>query len=96
MNTQAIIVAILGSGIVGAFLSFITARRTNRTAYMESVAETLSEFNDRLKKEIKEVRDELDQEKKRRKVEVDDLTEQLEAERKKTRGLETRIRQLER
>lgn len=96
VNLQVVIVAILSSGIVGAFLSYLTARRANRTTYMESVAETLSEFNDRLKDELKGVREELDQERTRRRQEVDELTEQLRAERKRTRELEARISQLER
>lgn len=96
MTTQTIVLAILGSGIVGSFLSFIAARRTNKTAYMESVAETLSEFNDRLKKELNEVREELDRERKLRRSEVFDLSEQLTAERRRSRELEVRISQLER
>jgi septal ring factor EnvC (AmiA/AmiB activator) len=96
MDYQLILVAVLSGGLVSAVLGYFTAKRANKTTYMESVADTLSEFNDRLKSELREVREELDSERRLRRQEVNDLTSQLIAERTKNRELEARVSRLER
>jgi len=53
-----LLVAFLGSGTVAAFFGYLNSRKTSKIDYSESVAKTLTEFNDLLKREISEVRDE--------------------------------------
>lgn len=53
-----LLTAFLSSGSVAAIFGYLASRRSSKIDYSESVAKTLSEFNDLLKKEITEVRGE--------------------------------------
>jgi hypothetical protein len=53
-----LLVAFLGSGSVAAFFGYLNSRKTTKIDYSESVAKTLTEFNDLLKKEVGELREE--------------------------------------
>jgi uncharacterized protein (DUF3084 family) len=99
IDTTSILVAVLSGGIVTAVLNFFVAKRSNKTTYMETVADTLSEDYTRLKTELKEAREEI------RELKDEIVTEQvtrrqlereLQAERLRTRDLELRITVLER
>lgn len=90
--------ALLGGGIVKAVLDYVTARKTTRIDYSESVAKTLAELNDRLKLDLKEVRAELAVERSQRRTLEEQLLEQraeLMEERRLRKKLEARVQALE-
>lgn len=88
----SILTVILGGGAVKGFLDFLTARRAQRIDYSATVQKTLSEFNQQLSDDVKELREELDKERERR-IKVEN---ELAEERRKTRELEARVSRLER
>lgn len=91
LDSQAILLAILGGTFIGSVLTFLNTRRANRTAYMESVADTLSEWNDKLKKEVHDLREEA----KELRAESNQLRIELEKEQMLRRRLEARIAVIE-
>jgi septal ring factor EnvC (AmiA/AmiB activator) len=87
-----VLVALLSSGIVGSILTFFNGRRAAKatqlqasTSHMETVTDTLAEFNDRLNTKVKDLE-----------AQNDILRKELEAERALRRKLEDRVAQLER
>ncbi len=91
LDAQTLLLAILGGTVIGSILTFLNTRKAHRTSHMEAVAETLSEFNDRLKSDNKELREEV----KELRQEAKDLREELMKEQKLRRGLERRIAAIE-
>jgi len=90
--------ALMGGGIVKAVLDYFTAKKSTKIDYSESVAKTLSELNDRLKSELKDVRAELIIERQQRRVLEEQFLEQreeLREERRLRKDLEERVRLLE-
>lgn len=92
MDYQTLLATLLGGTILGSILTFLNTRRANKTAYMESVADTLSQLNDRLKREVESLQTQLETERMKRA----ELAVQLEQERQKRYELERRISAIER
>jgi septal ring factor EnvC (AmiA/AmiB activator) len=83
-----ILTALLSSGTIAAVLQFISARKSTRTTYMDTVAKTLASDYERLKKDLEGVRDDLRAERQARR----ELEKELEAEREIRRRLERDLR----
>lgn len=97
-----IIVALLGGGIVKAFVDYLRDRRTGKLEQSAFEFKTLSEMNDRLRAELKEIRLEMEEERKRMRMELDEerakrraLEDQLATEQRERRRLENRVAELE-
>lgn len=101
-ETLKIIGIVLGAFLSGTFLKAIldyrTAKQTTRIDYSTSVAQTLAELNDRLKTDVKELREELNIERQQRRTLEEqflETKEELREERRLRKQLEERIRLLE-
>lgn len=91
LDAQTLLLALLGGTVIGSILTFLNTRKAHRTSHMEAVAETLSEFNDRLKSDNKELREEV----KELRQEAKELREELTKEQRLRRALERRIAAIE-
>lgn len=98
-----IIASLLGGGIVKAFVDYLRDRRTGKLEQSAFEFKTLSEMNDRLRAELKELRAEVEEERKRFRAELDEernrrrsLEDELAVERRRTAALENRVAELER
>jgi outer membrane murein-binding lipoprotein Lpp len=90
--------ALLTGGLLKAVLDYRTAKKTTQIDYSSSVAQTLAELNDRLKSDLKEVREELRVERAQRRTleeQVIEQREELREERRLRRELEERVHLLE-
>lgn len=103
INTLGVIIAaFLGGGIVKAFVDYLRDRRTGALEQSAFEFKTLSEMNDRLRAELKELRTEVAQERRSRLVELEEertkrrlLEDELAAEKRRTAALEARVAELE-
>jgi len=98
-----IIASLLGGGIVKAFVDYLRDRRTGKLEQSAFEFKTLSEMNDRLRAELKELRAEVEEERRRFRAELDEertrrrsLEDDLSKERRRTADLEFRVAELER
>lgn len=97
-----VLASLLGGGIIKAFVDYLKDRRTGALEQSAFEFKTLSEMNDRLRTEIKELRAEIEEERKRMRAELDDerskrrnLEDQLATEQRERRRLEGRVAELE-
>lgn len=97
-----IVVALLGGGIVKAFVDYLRDRRTGALEQSAFEFKTLSEMNDRLRAEIKELRAEIEEERKRMRAELDEertkrrqLEDELATEKRERQRLANRVAELE-
>jgi hypothetical protein len=98
----AIIAALLGGGIVKAFVDFLRDRRTGNLEEQAFEYKTLSEMNSQLRSDLKDLRAELEDDRRKRSVELDEertkrrqLEDELALERRKRAALEIRVAELE-
>lgn len=97
-----VVVALLGGGIVKALVDYLRDRRTGKLEQSAFEFKTLSEMNDRLRAEIKELRAEIEEERRRMRAELDDertkrrqLEDELATEKRERQRLANRVAELE-
>lgn len=87
-----VVAGLLGGGIVKALVDYVRNRHTGRMEERQFDLTTLKELNDLLRKDLNEVRQELDEERTRRRT----LEDELAQERRLRVALERRVAELER
>lgn len=94
--------AFLGGGIVKAFVDFLRDRRTGELEQSAFEFKTLTEMNDRLRAELKELRTEVAEERRHRLTELEEerrrrrvVEDSLAEERRRSTSLEIRVAELE-